>query len=212
VRNVLDPNRFEAFPGQHATISKLGEPYADLGRVRVLRMQGNMAIAQVELACATISPGDQVMPYAERQQPSYRPPVQFDRFAPPTEKGKGRIVMSKDFDHIIGTGQKVYLNVGGNQGLKVGDYLRVLRNYEPSRLDPADALSYETPLVEDTQKNAPKFPKSRARELPTHAVGEMIVLYVTPVSATAMITAAPEEIYVGDDVETETSPATAQSR
>ena len=37
--------------------------------------------------------------------------------------------MGKDFDSVVGTGQKVYLNVGSNQGVKVGDYFRATRNY-----------------------------------------------------------------------------------
>ena len=41
----------------------------------------------------------------------------------------GRIVLGKDFDTMLGTGMKLYLNVGANQGVKVGDYFRVVRSY-----------------------------------------------------------------------------------
>ncbi len=37
--------------------------------------------------------------------------------------------MGKDFDSVLGTGQKVYFNVGSNQGVKVGDYFRAVRSY-----------------------------------------------------------------------------------
>ena len=55
----------------------------------------------------------------------------------------GRIVLAKDFDSILGTGAKVYMNVGANQGVKVGDYFRAVRSYEADLQDPVDSLSFK---------------------------------------------------------------------
>ena len=49
--------------------------------------------------------------------------------APSNGKLSGRIVLGKDFDGVLGTGMKLYMNLGSNQGVKVGDYFRVVRSY-----------------------------------------------------------------------------------
>ena len=38
-------------------------------------------------------------------------------------------MLGKDFDSVLGTGMKLYMNMGSNQGVKVGDYFRVVRSY-----------------------------------------------------------------------------------
>jgi len=73
----------------------------------------------------------------------FHPPLRFDRFLPTGSKVSGRIVMGKDFDAELGTGQKLYFNVGSNQGVKVGDYFRAVRNYEADLHDPVDSLSFK---------------------------------------------------------------------
>ncbi len=45
-------------------------------------------------------------------------------------------MLGKDFDSELGTGMKLYMNVGSNQGVKVGDYFRVVRSYTASLHDP----------------------------------------------------------------------------
>ena len=203
VRHLQDPNREQVFKGQKRDIAAVGEPYADQGRVKVVATRNNITIAQVELACDTMSPGDLVIPYAERPIPQYHREVPFDRFAVPNGKTMGRILMSKDFDILMGAGSNGYLNVGSDQGVNVGDYLRIVRDYDVSKMDKVDALSYKAPRREDTQKNPPLFPTLRAGELPRRSLGEAIVLSVSPRSSAVMVTYSLEEINVGDYVELE---------
>ncbi|MGH9492256.1 MAG: OmpA family protein [Terriglobales bacterium] len=203
VRHLKDPNRYQAFPGQIMAISAVGEPYADLARVRVVAMRNNIAIAQVEFACEPVNPGDLVMPYSERTMPQYHGPAPFDRFALPNGKLMGRILMGKDFDVLMGAGRKGYLNVGADQGVKVGDYFRVVRDYQISKMEPVDALSYKATTTEDTQKHPPVFPMTRSGELPRRTLGEAIVLNVSPKSSTVMVTYSIEDVLVGDAVEME---------
>ena len=75
---------------------------------------------------------------------------------PANGKVRGRILMAKDFDGV-GNGSKVYLNVGANQGVKVGDYFRAVRNYKATLEDPVDSLSFSASVSEDTQKKQPSF-------------------------------------------------------
>ena len=201
VRHLRDPNREQVFMGQNRDIAAVGEPYADQGRVKVVATRGNITIAEVELACSAISPGDLVMAYAERPIPAYHRDVPWDRFALPNGKTMGRILMSKDFDLLLGAGRKGYLNVGSDQGVNVGDYFRVVRDYDTHKADKAEAISYKAPRREEDQKNPPVFPLSRYGELPRRSLGEAIVLSVSPRSSTVMVTFSLEEINVGDYVE-----------
>lgn len=209
LRELRDPNRREVFIGQRALLGGLGEAYAELGRVRVVGVNGNIGITVVEFNCDTMVPGDVAVPFREKPQPAFRGSTSFDRFAPPNGKLAGRIVMAKDFDSIVGTGQKVYLNVGADQGVKVGDYFRAVRTYDSIKKDEVDALSYKASQTEDTQKNPPALSTSRIEQFPRVSLGEMVVLDVTPKSATAMITFALEDIHLGDGVEMEEAPPPA---
>src|SRR3989440_290744 len=211
LRELRNPNKNELFAGQQGLIKAAGQPYAELGRVRIIDTRSKSAIAHVEFSCEPIVPGDIAVPFAEKTAVSLHPPMRFDRFAPANGKVSGRIVMAKDFDSEVGTGMKVYMNVGASQGLKVGDYLRAVRPYERDLKDPVDSLSFKASAVEDTQKESPSYePKFLTRtkgaaihvsDLPRRGVGEIVVLSTTDTTATGMIVFALEDVYVGDNVE-----------
>jgi outer membrane protein OmpA-like peptidoglycan-associated protein len=206
VRQERDLNRYEAFRGQYALLRQLGRPYADVGRVRVVAIHNNIAITQVEFNCTDIMDGDAAIPFAERQIPALRGKINFDRFAPPNGKLTGKIVMAKGFDTMAGMGRKVYLNVGANQGVKVGDYFRAVRTYDSYRNDEVDNVSFKASYYDDNQVPAGMFQHSRLREFPRISLGEMVVLSVTPTSSTAMVTLSLEDIHLGDGVELEAAP------
>jgi hypothetical protein len=213
VRELQDPNQYEAFHGQHAAIAAAGQPYAEVGRVRVIDTRNKAAVAQVEFACDTMTIGDTAIPFAEKPAIAFHAPLRFDRFAPPSGKLTGRIVLAKDFDLELGTGMKVYMNVGSSQGVKIGDYFRAVRSYTADLNDPVDSLSFRASMTEDTQKKQPrvepslmnmsygKGPVIHVRDLPQRAVGEVVVIGVTPTAATGMIVFALEDVHVGDGVE-----------
>ncbi len=211
LREIVDPNRHEAFSGQDKMIKSIGQPYAELARVKIVDTRNKMAIAQVEFSCDPIVPGDIAVPFVEKQAVSFHLPVRFDRFAPANSKTAGRIVMAKDFDTELGTGMKVYLNVGSNQGVKTGDYFRAVRNYEADRHNEVDSLSFKASTTEDTQKTPasvdPNFltrtkgVSIHVADLPRRSVGEVVVLSTTPTTSTGMIVFALEDVHVGDNVE-----------
>lgn len=200
VRHVRDPNQYERYTGERASIKQVGEPYFERGYVRVQEVQKNVAIAVPELSCADILPGDLAVPFLEREIPVFRP-VKLDRFAPPNGKPSGRIVLADEFDSSMGSKQKVYLNIGEDKGLKVGDYLRVTRRYDYSYREPESGLSTRATEMEDTMNHPPKAPKGDIRDFPRLTLGDVIVLHVHPRSATALVVTALEDIRVGDGVE-----------
>ena len=58
VRELQDPNRYELFAGQHSMLKAMGQPYSELGRVRIVDTRGKMAIGHVEFSCEPMVPGD----------------------------------------------------------------------------------------------------------------------------------------------------------
>jgi len=211
VRELIDPNRYELFPGQWSALRAAGQPYEELARVKVIDTRGKMAVAKVEFSCDTVIPGDYVVPFVEKPAATFHAPIRFDRFAPTNGQLSGRIILAKDFDSELGTGGKVYLNVGANQGLKVGDYMRTTRTYEATAKDAADSLSFAASTQEPTQTKEiavnPHFldirkgPVTHTSEMPRRAVGEIVIIGVTPGTATGMIVFAMEPVHVGDRVE-----------
>jgi hypothetical protein len=211
VRELVDPNEYELFAGQHSMLKAMGQPYSELGRVRIVDSRSKMAVAHVEFSCEPIIPGDYAIPFVEKPAMSFHLPERFDRLMPSNGKASGRIVLAKDFDLLLGTGSKVYMNVGANQGVKVGDYLRAVRSYDADLRDPVDSLSFKASASDDTQKHQPsiegnmftrtKGASIRVADMPRRAMGEIVVINTTPTTATGMIVFALEDVHVGDVVE-----------
>lgn len=200
VRKVRDPNRYEPFPHQSSTIKGLGQLYFERGYVTVINVQRNIAVAIPELSCGDIVPGDLAIPLVDRPVPEFQN-ISLDRFAASNGKTTGRIVMANEFDNNLGSKQKVYLSIGEDKGIKVGDYFRATRTYEYSYHDKEAGLSTRATDMEETQKKPPKISKGQVDEFPRRTVGDMIILTVHPRSATAMILTALEDVRVGDGVE-----------
>ncbi len=178
VRELRDVNEYEIYPGQKKVLAAVGRPYGEIGRVRVIDTRSHSAIAQVEFSCDPINPGDVAVPFVERPPVAFHVPGHFDRFAPANGKLSGRIVLGKDFDGVLGTGMK---------------------------------LSFRARTSEDTQMRPPTFeakgftrtkgPNIHVGDLPRRAVGEVVVLNVTPTASSAMVVFALEDVHAGDTVE-----------
>jgi hypothetical protein len=211
VRELRDPNRREEFEGQASMLRAMGQPYAELAMVRVVDTRSKSAIAKIEFSCAPVVPGDIVSAFEDRAPLPPHPALRFDRLVPPNGKPSGRIVLAKDFDAELGTGMKVYMNLGANQGIKVGDYFRAVRSYEADLHNPVDSLSFKASTTEDTQAKPPSIeqsmfnrtsgPNIRVAVFPRRAVGEILVLETTPTTSTGMIVFAMEDLHLGDGVE-----------
>lgn len=211
IRELRDPNRYELYPGQFAAIKAAGRPYEELARVRIIDTRPHMAIARIEFSCDSIAPGDLAVPYEEKKLVNFHPPVRFDRFALANGQASGRILMAKDFDTELGTGGTVYVNIGSNQGLKVGDFLRAERLGTAVTHDAVDSLSFKANSYEMTQNDPPMMnptkldrghgPVIHTDDMPRRGVGEIVILGTTPTTATGMIVFSLEPVHVGDTVE-----------
>jgi hypothetical protein len=207
IRELRDLNEYELFPGQFKAVKNMGQPYADIGHVKVTAIRGSIAIAQIEFSCQNMTMGDIVVPLAERPE-VILPLPSGTRFPPPgTSDLTARIVLARDFDSQVGYRNAVYINAGSGQGVKVGDRFRAMRSYDPDKIDPVDAISYQyRDIYDDTQKNfkqpfAPFSSGKQNKVLPSKIVGELVVVSVTPTSSTLLVSNALETIDLGDMVE-----------
>jgi outer membrane protein OmpA-like peptidoglycan-associated protein len=171
----------------------------------VIDVQKSIAIAVVELSCDPFEPGDTLVPWVERPIPTYRDQpliTQVTRFAPPNGKTTGRIIAADapQASMLVTTKTKPYLNVGSAQGIKPGDYFRVVRDYGRDYYD-IDSLSYKASVNDIASVDKPPVMKEKAKEFPRRVIGEVMVLYTTPTTSTATVTRALETIQVGDSIE-----------
>ncbi|HWZ45213.1 MAG TPA: OmpA family protein [Candidatus Saccharimonadales bacterium] len=200
VRPVHNINLQPPYPGQKLLVRQTGQPYFEMGTVKILDVQKGVAIAAPELSCAEMKPGDLAIPFEKREIPLFRK-VTLDPFAAPNGKVTGRIVLGNEFETVVGSKAKVYLNIGSNKGLKVGDYLRATRTYDYKYGHPDLGMAARAALYDDTQHRTPKISRASFRDAPRHTLGDMVVLHVHPRSATVMIVTALQEIQLGDSVE-----------
>jgi hypothetical protein len=127
VRPEADPNKIPWFKWQVKLMKAMGTPYADLGELRVVKVQPTVSIAEVVFSCGYMQRGDILRPYAERPVGPFKDESKFDHFAPISGKPVAMVVAAKDFAQLVGTNDTIYVNLGTNQGVKPGDYFRIFR-------------------------------------------------------------------------------------
>ncbi|HTS12433.1 MAG TPA: hypothetical protein VMH00_09980 [Candidatus Limnocylindrales bacterium] len=207
IRPEVDPIDMEWSKWQYAILRKMGTVWADQGRLKVVVVERNTAVAQVVQACEMLQRGDVIVPFAERAAPPMKSEANFDRFAPPSGKAKAMVITGKRFQQQSGTNDIVYVNLGRDQGVRVGDYFRVFR-YTGTQHETA----YQTPrFAYDLNGDwGPTFGLGAApskkwdwNNTPREVLGEGVVVRTGPNSATVLLTFTLREIYSGDYVELE---------
>jgi len=187
------------FKWQDKLMKAMGTQYIDAGQVRVVNVQAKASIAQVIFSCEYMQRGDIVVPYQDRPVPPFKEAAAFDHFAPVSGKPVAMVVTGKDHQDAFGKNSAVYVNLGTNQGVKVGDYFRIFR-YQGSTAE-------TVPQTKDYQFTMYGFGSAPERyswnELPREILGEGIVFNVSHNSSTMMITVSSSQIYAGDYIEIE---------
>lgn len=205
----------------------LGVYTQEVGRVRVIRVRDRVSVALVTRACGDVLVGDMLRAYAPREVPPARAAGALDQFTEPTGKQTGRIVLARDSRETISRDDVVFIDLGAEDNIKVGDYLTVFRpdghaelinfgdelvsnsrrDFESNELGGGGGFSQQSQRVKD-----PDGPKSgetvktikikRSRPpVPRKVVGELVVLRVEGRTATAVVTRTAQEIHTGDAVE-----------
>jgi len=199
VRPDKDPTDVPWFKWQSKLFKAMGQLYMDAGQLRVVSVQPKVSVARVSFSCDFMQRGDIVLPYQDRPAPPFKDPAAFDHFAPVSGKPVAMLVAGRDYSQIFGKLTPVYVNLGTNQGVKVGDYFRIFR-YQGSNNETVEMdKGYQYKLY--GFGSAPQ--RYEWNDLPREVLGEGIVLSVSRNSSTVMITFTSIEVYAGDYVEIE---------
>ncbi|HEX8846163.1 MAG TPA: hypothetical protein VF791_16040 [Pyrinomonadaceae bacterium] len=209
----------------------LGVFMEELGQLQVINVKERTSVALVTQSCEAILLGDLLRPVNNRVSPVERAEVALDRFAEPTGKQRGRIVMARDARELLTSDQIVYIDLGAEDNVKAGDYLTIYRpagkgnltSVENEEIARSQSKGFASDRFGGTKfsnqaqrtkdytntpglffKNEPATSREVKRHrppVPRKVVGEMVILNVQTRTATAIITRIAQEVHTGDFVE-----------
>jgi hypothetical protein len=205
----------------------LGVYTQEIGRVRVVRVKEQTSVAEVVSSCESVLLGDLLRPVQSvPAELSRRPDLPLDRFAEPTNRQTGRIVLARDGREVLTRDNVVFIDLGAEDNLRVGDYLTIYRpeghgtfvrygeemaanarrNYQSEEFRGGD-FSIQAQRLRDPDGDrygeTVKTPGVMRRRpaVPRKVVGEIFVIQVQGRTATAIVTRVAQEIFTGDHVE-----------
>lgn len=202
----------------------LGFYVEEVGALEVVRVKSDVSVARVKTSCAAFKLGDLVQPVPSRSTPMFEPRPAMDLFPEPSGKATGRLFMARDNREMIGTQQIVYVDLGADDNVQVGDRLTIFRPLGKGHLfvsDEAESVSARDEGFQSDKYRGGKFSNQAARKAGETAegrvvttekakegrpairkvVGEMVVLNVKEKTATAVVTRVAQEVHTGDWVE-----------
>ncbi|HEY8562589.1 MAG TPA: hypothetical protein VIL74_19580 [Pyrinomonadaceae bacterium] len=205
--------------------NNLGFYVQEVGAVEVVKVGGDVAVARVMTSCDNLLLGDLVQAVPSRTSPLFEQRPALNVFADPSGKARGRIFMSRDGQEFLSRDQVVYIDLGAEDNVAVGDYLTVYRPlgkgsvFENDEKENTSARSegYESDAFRGG-KFSNKAPRKRdgdaTGKIETNVsakenrpanlrkvVGEIVILNVREKTATAVIVRTAQEILTGDWVE-----------
>jgi len=140
-------------------IPKIGYLAQKKGKVRIIRIEDNISVARVEKGCGDIRIGNYLIPFEE--QPTVLGKDQgYDNNLRPGESLEGRVIyLDTDFN-IVSTGHWALINIGADQGLKLGQQMTIFRQKKAGF--PREAIG--NLVIIDVQKNTATARILSARE------------------------------------------------
>lgn len=204
---------------------KLGHFVQEVGSVEIIRVRSNVSVAKVKNSCDNFLMGDLLQPMETRSVPVSKARPALDHFAESNGKTVGRIIFGRENREVFGRDQIVYIDLGAEDSVKIGDYLTIFRPlgkggilnlYDEETVNPQDSdYGSETfqgsPYSSMSQRKAgetaegkvvtTKNAKTRRPTGLRKVVGDMIILNVKEKTATALILRNAQEIHNGDFVE-----------
>jgi len=105
----------------------LGTYVQELGRIQVFKVLPYRAMAQITFSCDSVLLGDLITPVRELAPLPSTSSAILDRFAQPSGKQFGRLMMAKDAREMVTSNEVVYIDLGSEDGVKPGDSLTIYR-------------------------------------------------------------------------------------
>lgn len=108
-------------------IGFLGTYVQDVGQLQVFKVREETSAARITFTCDMALLGDLIVELPVRESPLQRPETNLDRFADPSGKQVGRLMMARDNREMLTRNDIVYIDLGGEDNVKRGDYLTIYR-------------------------------------------------------------------------------------
>lgn len=105
----------------------LGTYIQEIGQLQVFKVRENTSAAHITFTCDAALLGDLLAPVPDRESPLQRAEENLDRFADPTGKQNGILMMAKDSREMVTRNDIVYIDLGSEDQIKRGDYLTIYR-------------------------------------------------------------------------------------
>jgi hypothetical protein len=203
----------------------LGFYTEEVGALEVVRVKPELSVARVKTSCSDIMLGDLVQPIQVRVAPEFKQRPKLDLFGDPNGKAVGRLIMARDNAELIARDNIVYIDLGAEDNVQVGDYVTVFRKLgdgNPYFGDWGESASARDAGFQSFEYRGGRFSNQTARKKGETAkgkvvatedakddrpsfirkvVGEMVILNVKERVATALVTRTAQEIHTGDWVE-----------
>lgn len=108
-------------------IGFLGTYVQEVGQLQVFKVREETSAAKITFTCDAALLGDLLVDIPVRESPLQRAEGNLDRFADPSNKQVGRLMMAKDNRELLTKNDIVYIDLGGEDNVKRGDYLTIYR-------------------------------------------------------------------------------------
>jgi len=216
ILSIVRPTRNIESPRDN--VGRLGRHYLELGQMQAVIVQPSFSLARIVHSCGEITIGDIVMEFEEIEFPELPSNRPFSPFMPSSGRTTGAVAVTLDvlqtaytpalggvgiiagyrnklreeasLDGVVGglaaDGRIVYLDLGQREGIQTGDMFLIYR-----------------PMAIDAEQRLLPVPRA-ARELlagERYVIGELVVLKVEELAATALVTFSSDGISPGDLVE-----------
>ena len=202
----------------------LGMYVQEVGSVEVVRVKAGYSVAKVKVSCENFLLGDLIRPMETRVVPMFTQRPALDLFVDPSGKATGRLFMARDNLEALSRENVVYVDLGAEDSVRVGDFLTVFRPLgkgNPFENDEDESVSARDSGFQSFEYRGGRFSNQAARKSGENAggrvvttekakedrpfirkvVGEMVVVNVKEKTATAVIVRNAQEIHTGDYVE-----------
>jgi len=203
----------------------LGMYVQEIGAIEVIRVKPEVSIARVKTSCDSFMLGDLLQPVEQRSSELFKPRSEMDLYADASGKPKGQIFLARDGQELVTRDQIVYVDLGRDDSVQIGDRLTIFRQLGKGNLtrmpDNPESVSAGDSGYHSWEYRGGKFSNQSGRKSGDEAngrvvttekakegrpnlrkvVGEGVIVNVKEKTATVVITRTAQEIETGDWVE-----------
>ncbi|CAN5533484.1 hypothetical protein BH10ACI1_BH10ACI1_12440 [soil metagenome] len=213
------------FKSRFSRKGNLGIYVQEVGAVEVISVKDNVSVARVTVSCDSFLLGDLIQPIPQRTSPIFTQRPALDVFANASGKITGKIVFARGGQEMLGREQIVYIDLGQEDNVKIGDYLTIFRPLGTGNLfisDEDEIVGARDRGFKSSEYGGGTFSSGATRRKNENAtgdvinleeakqdrpnnlrkvVGELVIINVKERTATAVIVRTSQEIHTGDSVE-----------